>query len=72
MNSTIADSDRTRTIRHGVSRGALVNDDDVDPTTIPQVPESGYEPPAVFDFGPVFKTTRGNSNGSGDVSLQRD
>ncbi|AEK45578.1 hypothetical protein [Amycolatopsis mediterranei] len=49
-----------------------MNDADVDPNTVLIVPEDGYEPPAVFDFGPVFKTTRGNGNGSVDKSSQED
>ncbi len=49
-----------------------MNDDSVDPDNISPASESGYEPPAVFDFGPVFKTTRGSSGGTKDGNNQED
>jgi hypothetical protein len=49
-----------------------VNDDDVDSNNTPTTPESDYESPAIFDFGPVFMTTRGTSSGGSDNNGQEN
>ncbi|WP_173142261.1 hypothetical protein [Kibdelosporangium persicum] len=37
-----------------------------------QPSESGYEPPAIHDFGLIQDVTHGNSNGSGDANGQQN
>jgi hypothetical protein len=49
-----------------------VHDDNVDPNNTPLPQESEYEPPAIFDFGPVFLTTRGSSSGGSDTNGQEN
>lgn len=48
-----------------------MSDDGLDANRGTGQTDMDYEPPAVFDFGPIFKVTHGNANGSGDGNAQK-